>query len=183
MIKKKSKLILLVIYLGITPSISSADSFNVYIKGEIFIPPCKINNDQPIDISFGKVATHKVDGVNYAQIKSVNLTCDYYSGTPYVMIYGDLAVGAHDNVLATKGASANNMGIALYQGNGTGVPMNIGFGEGGFGQYGYEITQGLSATGVATSTFTFTSVPFKYGSGELEAGYFNASASMVITYV
>ncbi|CAD5645037.1 minor pilin subunit PapF [Escherichia coli] len=166
---------------GIQPA--RAVDVEIKITGEIYIPPCKIDNDAgDIHVDFGKISLYDVDGRQNAQTKTVTVSCEYYQGTPYVKIEGEeLRTG--DNILKTKGANESTLGIALYQGNGvnTNYPLKTGAGE--QGQYGYKITRGLTGLNSASGTFTFTAVPVKYGSKALTAGTFSATTTMSISYL
>lgn len=71
----------------------------------------------------------KVDGVQSAVSKTLDVNCDYYQGTPYIVVAGNAMTGVVDkNVLETAGDNAGRLGIALYQGNGvnTSAPMKVG---------------------------------------------------------
>lgn len=167
---------------GIQPA--RAVDVNIKITGEIYIPPCKINgNDAEIQVPFGKMSLYDVNGQNNAQTKTVTISCDYYQGTPYIRIDGTVLPGAGDNVLKTTGANPSGLGIALYQGSdvNTAYPLRTGAGE--RGQYGYKITRGLTGQNSASGTFTFTAVPYKHGSGTLNAGTFSATATMSFSYL
>ncbi|EHN1447289.1 fimbrial protein [Escherichia coli] len=162
----------------------SAANVNVKITGEIYIPPCKINGDDTeIQISFDKISLYEVDGYKNAKTKTVTVTCNYYQGTPYIRMDGAVLSGAGDNVLKTSGANALTLGIALYQGSDvdTAYPLRIGSGE--QGKFGYKITRGLTGLNTTTGLLTFTAVPYKYGSGTLNAGAFGATATMSISYL
>lgn len=153
---------------------SFADTVSIKITGSIFIPPCKINNDAPINISFGKILLNKVDGRSFALTKAVNVQCPYYKGVPYIKVNGAVLQGSADNILATRGVNANKLGIALYQGAGVDPahPLKIG---NGVNNAGFKINKGMS-----NGSFVFTAVPYK--KAELAAGHFSASATMSITY-
>ncbi|EJN6961740.1 fimbrial protein [Photobacterium damselae] len=157
------------------------NSINVRIIGEIYIPPCKVNNDSPINISFGKIPLRKVDGSNFAEERTVPISCDYFRGDAYVRFDGTNAL-SQPNILKTTGVNSSNFGIALYQGSGISVPMNIGKGSGINSEYGNLVTNGLSATS-GSGQFTFTAVPIKYGSSDLVEGFFTATGILSITYV
>ncbi|HIB1617184.1 TPA: fimbrial protein [Salmonella enterica subsp. enterica serovar Muenchen] len=166
--------------------IQSAIALDIPIKitGEVYIPPCKIKNDEDFNVSFGKIALQKVDGRNYARPTTVKVNCEYFQGKPYIHLSGGTGqlLGAPDNVLQTKGVNSSILGIALYQGGAvdSSSPLRIGAGEQGI--YGYEITKGISTLNVQNSQFTFTAVPYKLGSLDLEAGIFNASVTISISY-
>ncbi|MEC9534032.1 fimbrial protein [Escherichia marmotae] len=167
---------------GIQPA--RAVDVNIKITGEIYIPPCKINgNDAEILVSFGDMSLYDVDGQNNKQTEELRVSCDYYQGTPYIRVDGAVLQGAGDNVLQTTGANPSTLGIALYQGSdvNTSYPLRTGAGE--QGKYGYKITRGLTGQNTASRTFTFTAVPYKYGSATLAAGTFSATATMSISYL
>lgn len=166
---------------GIQPA--RAVDVNITITGEIYIPPCEINGGTDISVDFGKMSLHDVNGSNNAVTKTVSVTCEYYEGTPYIRMDGTVLSGAGDNVLQTTGANPSTLGIALYQGGGvdSAHPLKIGAGE--QGQYGYQITQGLTGQNTESGTFTFTAVPVKSGSDALTAGTFSATATMSISYL
>lgn len=185
----RSKLILIktILFVGncILFIMKPADAMDVDIRitGEIYIPPCQINNGADINISFGKISLQKIDGNEYAITKTVNVNCEYYRGEPYIQLSGgNILSGAPTNVLkTTSGPNISSLGIALYQGDGVNVsyPMNIGGGNG----KGYKITQGLSSVNYRDGQFTFTAVPYKNGNKELVAGTFGATMAMSISYV
>lgn len=158
-----------------------AVSVQVGITGEIYIPPCEVNDNRRIVVDFEKIAPQKVDGSAYQKSVTVPVKCTYYSGTPYVMVSGTQLGGAPNNVLRTdaSGINASRLGVALYQGNGVETKLVLGNGTSG---RGYPITKGLMHAGAANSNFTLTAVPYKHGSGDLEAGLFRATASMTILY-
>lgn len=157
------------------PSVYAVD-VNIKITGEIIVPACKIDNDATINVSFGDISLYDVNGHDHAQKKTVSITCHSYQGTPYVRMTGIQMTGAGSHVLKTLGANSSALGIALYQGKSVGSnALSLGAGTSG---YGYPISNGLSGR-----NFTFTAVPYKQGSGTLNAGSFSATATMSITYL
>ncbi|ELC5340105.1 fimbrial protein [Salmonella enterica] len=185
--KIRTKLMLSVLTGGVMLLSAPVRAVDVPIKitGTIHIPPCKIKNDTDFKVSFGKIALQKVDGRNYAKPTTVEVNCEYFQGKPYIRLSGGTGQlsGAPDNILKTTGANPATLGIALYQGDSvdTASPLRLGAGE--QGRYGYEITKGLSAVNVQSSQFTFTAVPYKHGSTDLNAGTFSASVTMSISYL
>jgi minor pilin subunit PapF len=157
---------------------AGSQDVNVTIKGIITIPPCSVNDDSVIDVLFG--INGQVDAANVngeqAVISKVPVTCTYYQGSPHVRIIGTQMPGQALNVLKTNEFA--NLGIQLFQGNGTNTPMNIGGGSNG---NGYEITAGLSAPGTAGGEFSFTSKLLQTDSAIL-SGQFSATAQMSISY-
>ncbi|MEM5506723.1 fimbrial protein [Shewanella frigidimarina] len=170
--------------LGILFSVSIfADNINISITGEIHIPPCVINNNSPINLSFGQIANFKIDGQNYAQQTTVNVQCVGDDVTPYIKISGT-QLGTLSNVLEIQtGANKGKLGIALYQGSGINHSNPLIIGTAGQSLYGYPLLQGLSASG-QNRQFTFTSVPHSLGDNQLLVGEgFSASATMDIYYL
>lgn len=185
--KKRMKLILLALTGGAMLLSAPLMALDVPIKitGTVYIPPCKIKNDTDFKVSFGKIALQKVDGKNYAKPTTVEVSCQYFQGKPYIRLSGGTGQlsGAPDNVLKTIGANPTALGIALYQGGSVDLQNPLKLGAGVQGQYGYEITKGLSAVNAPSSQFAFTAVPYKYSNTELKAGTFTASVTMSISYL
>ncbi|MUN34670.1 fimbrial protein [Escherichia coli] len=185
--KNRMRLILSALTGGVMLLSASVMAVDVPIKitGTIYIPPCKIKNDTDFKVSFGKIALQKVDGQNYAQPTTVEVSCEYFQGKPYIRLSGGTGQlsGAPDNVLNTTGANPSALGIALYQGASVDLQNPLRLGGGEQGKYGYEIRKGLSAVNIKNSQFTFTAVPYKHGNAELKAGGFDASVTMSISYL
>ncbi|MDM2857124.1 fimbrial protein [Citrobacter sp. Cpo071] len=161
-----------------------ADEVTVSIEGNIYIPPCKINDDAVVNVSFDKISLQKVDGVQSAVIRTLNLTCTSYQGTPYIVVSGN-AMGnvADNNVLDTTGENAGRLGIALYQGSGVDTSFPLKIGVGGYkGVFGYPVARGLTGNG-ASGQFTFTAVPWKGNNTVLQAKKFSATMTMSISYL
>lgn len=176
--------LLLMLAVGDILLIQTAGAVDINITGEIYIPPCKINNnDSEIKISFNRISLYEVNGYKNAKTKTVTVNCNYYQGTPYIRIDGTVLSGAGDNVLKTTGINASVLGIALYQGDdvNSSYPLRIGAGE--QGKYGYKITRGLTGQNITVGQFTFTAVPYKHGLGTLSTGTFSAIATMHISYL
>lgn len=143
----------------------------INIKGNIYIPSCVINNGQSILVDFGNINTESVDNSHGEITKTINISCAYKNGLPWVKVIGN-AMSGQANVLATN---ITDFGIALYQGKGTTAQLILGEGAGN----GYRVTTGIDAV---NSTFTFTSLPFHNGSGALSGGDFQTTASMSVIY-
>lgn len=165
-------------------SASASEDYRIIITAEITIPPCTINNNSPINISFGKMANFKIDGKNYAQAKTVNIECHYYNGTPYIAVIGSALNGAPSNILqASAGANTGKLGIALYQGGNVNNSYPLYIGAGTQGKFGYQLNTGFSGSG-SSRQFTFTSVPYVIGNNrDLTGATFTASATMNIDYL
>ncbi|HBR2043248.1 TPA: fimbrial protein [Klebsiella pneumoniae] len=167
---------------GMQPA--SAVNMNIKIKADVFIPPCKINGgNEDIKVHFDKMSLYEVNGYKNAKTTTVTINCEYYQGTPYIRMDGPLLSGSGDNnVLSTQGTNPSTLGIALYQGSDVNAsyPLKIGPGDQG---KGYKITRGLTGQNAREGEFTFTAVPYKNGTGTLNAGVFSATATMSIHYV
>ncbi|EIE3257565.1 fimbrial protein, partial [Escherichia coli] len=152
----------------------------VKITGTILIPPCTVNDGKTIEVDFGDVSVTDVDNTRNQQKVTVPVKCSYAQGTAYVKVAG-VQLGSNTNVLKTN---VDNFGIALYQGVGTETKLVLGDGKhNGQDSIGYPIEKGLTGSGQENGTFTFTAVPFKEGNGTLNAGKFEASANMSISYL
>jgi minor pilin subunit PapF len=152
-------------------SVAVPADVQINIRGNVYIPPCTINNGQNIVVDFSNVDPGKVstDPLSTSQGKVTNMisiSCPYNSGNPWVKVTGNV----DNNSLTTN---IKNLRIALYQGNNTSTRLTLGDGSGD----GYRLTMGLNAAG---TLFTFTSVLFR--TGELNGGGFSATASMSIIY-
>ncbi|ROS10824.1 minor pilin subunit PapF [Raoultella sp. BIGb0399] len=155
---------------------AAAEDIVVNITGEIITPPCVINNGAAIEVNFDNVSVTDVANARNLRTLTVPVTCIYYKATPYVKVTGTQLSGAGSHVLRTN---ITNFGIALYQGNGTGVPMKLNDN----GLYpGFPLLAGLSAVNQASGQFTFSALPYQLGSQFPASGAFSATANMSITY-
>ncbi|EGM2345300.1 fimbrial protein [Salmonella enterica] len=154
---------------------SIAVDFPITISGNVRASPCDINSGQKVVIDFGDLYTEEDQDFS-AKTVDLNLSCTSYTGTAYVKITGNYT---NLNILKTN---IDGFGIALYQGNGTSVPLKIGEGTTSNGQnVGYPITSGLKG-----SVFSFTAKPVWYsktGDAEPPSGSFSASATVSIVYI
>lgn len=153
-------------------SVAVLADVQVNIRGNVYIPPCTINNGQNIVVDFGDInpAIVSDDPVNTngrgRVTKTISIYCPYNIGNPWLKVTGSV----DNNSLTTD---MRNLRVALYQGNNMSTRLTLGEGSGS----GYRVTAGLDT---ATSTFTFTSVLFRRG--ELNGGAFSATASMSMIY-
>ncbi|MCO7511995.1 fimbrial protein [Serratia fonticola] len=123
-------------------------------------PPCVINGDQPIDVSFDEVVTTRVDGYNYMREVPYSVQCTgQLSNDMVIRIQGDGA-GFGTNVLGTNQA---NLGIALLN-NGQPQPLNRAI------KFTYPNTPKLKV------------VPVKFPGSTLKAAEFSAGATMKVDY-
>ncbi|WP_417879774.1 fimbrial protein [Vibrio sp.] len=174
---RNKKIITLAMMLMLVPLKSYSYDIDITISGEIYIPPCSINNDTSISVDFGKVVISSIDGVNNAKTTTVPIKCPNSNGLPFVKISGPQDVSISENILKTNIPS---LGIALYMGSNVDSSAMLLFGSGDNG-YGNKITTGLTGDGYS-GNFTFTAVPHLTGLNMPESGVFNASALMSIVY-
>ncbi|WP_097738857.1 fimbrial protein [Escherichia coli] len=183
MINKFMLFLLFVIVSVITELIPvSAMEIPIKISGTIYIPPCIIEDDASVHVSFGTLDASNINGNNYSKSKSLNVKCTYTTGKPYIHVLGDnVHYKNQNNVLKTTGSNSTALGIALYQGESVDISYPLNLGAGDQGKYGYEIKKGFSGSG-NSFIFTFTAVPINYSTQELIAGSFNATMVITITY-
>lgn len=148
----------------------------INITGTIVIPPCQINNNNPVDVDFGNIRVSELDTKEHIKVVSFPIYCPYHQGEAYVKITGQRMTGK-DNVLATN---IDELGIELYQGEGTGNYLILGNGNSG---YGYKVTNALSEKNVERTTFTFTAKIYKAQGVTINSGEFSASALINIVYL
>lgn len=153
-------------------------NMDISVTGEIYIPPCTINNNLSVSVDFGKILISSIDGFSGSKTTTIPIKCSDAYGSPYVKISGSQDVGIEKNILKTNIPS---LGIALYMGGevNSSAILPVGDGESG---YGSKITTGLTGDGYS-GNFTFTAVPSIIGLNIPESGVFNASALMYIVYV
>lgn len=84
----------------------------INITGTIIIPPCQINNSNPVDVDFGNIRVSELDTKEHIKVVSFPVYCPYHQGEAYVKMTGQSMTGK-DNVLATN---IDGLGIELYQG-------------------------------------------------------------------
>ncbi|WP_233268373.1 fimbrial protein [Pantoea sp. BAV 3049] len=141
----------------------NAGSVNVYIKGVIVQPPpCTINDNSPIDVSFGdNLLTSKVDGSNYLKTINYTLTCPGASSNNIKLsIQGTVADFSDQSALQTNMA---DLGVEL-QNNGQIIKV------GEWVNFTYPTLPVLQA------------VPVKRPGSTLGVGEFSAGATMVVDW-
>lgn len=148
----------------------------VNITGTIIIPPCQINNSNPVDVDFGNIRVNELDTKEHIKVVSFPINCPYHQGEAYVKMTGQ-SMDGKDNILATN---IYGLGIELYQGDGTANHLILGSGSYG---YGYEVINALSEKNVEKSTFTFTAKIYKVEGVEINSGEFKSSALINIVYL
>lgn len=152
-----------------------AVDLKVNVSGEVFFPPCVINNGKAIDVDLGSINYDDINGINNAKSVDIPVSCTYYEPAPYVTFMGAVLPGAPNNVLkADKDVdSAVSMGIALYEGEGVAKDRAINI---------TGLTSGFPLQNGAIKGFTLTAVPFK-NSTKPFSGNFRATAVMTVKYL
>lgn len=159
-----------------------AYDIDVKITGEIHVPPCVINNGNPIEVDFGDIPIHKIGSIignEFQKINQVPLQCDFNDGTPYLSVKGNKII--NEEVLNTTGINTNKLGVMLYFGDSISndkIVINSLDNNG----YGQNITTGILHKNVRDTEFIFTSVPIKIGQDRLDVGPFSAVATFSIHY-
>lgn len=171
---------LVVVYFMLVFPVYALD-VDIKIDGDVVIPPCIINGGVGINIDFKSIDGDKIDGINYAQEKTIPINCGYYSGTPYIQITGSKLLRAPDNVLRATiaGNSTTFFGLAFYQGSTISSAAGIKISD----SVRQPVTAGLSAKNSASSNFTFVVVPYAINSVRDINGDFSATASMTFIYL
>ncbi|HBZ16823.1 fimbrial protein [Pantoea sp. NPDC088449] len=100
--------------LWITSLFSCAQAAEMGLRGTLVVISCIINNDKPVDVSFGEaVGVNKVDGVNYRQKLPLGIVCSRPPGELLHLMFVGTQTDFDLNALATD---VNDLGIRLLQG-------------------------------------------------------------------
>lgn len=178
MLKRSRAARLMTAVLLLTSTQVLAVDIAIKITGTIQIPPCQVNEGKVIVVDFKDVSVTDVTHEQNRRKVDVPFRCSYAQGEAYVKVTGT-QLGSNTNVLKTN---IDDFGIALYQGDGTAIRLELGEGKyNGQDSIGYPIQTGLS--GKENGMFTFTAIPFKVGDKNLTTGSFFASANMSISYL
>ncbi|EPH1669503.1 P fimbrial tip protein PapF, partial [Escherichia coli] len=101
-------------------SVAVLADVQINIRGNVYIPPCTINNGQNIVVDFGNINPEHVDNSRGEVTKTISISCPYKSGSLWIKVTGNTMGGGQNNVLATN---ITHFGIALYQGKGMSTPL------------------------------------------------------------
>ena len=137
------------------------DSVAVTFTGVLKRKPCHINNDQAINIHFGNVGVHKVDGTNYTQPINYQLKCDEQDPGLTLKMYVKGTQTGYDTAAITT--TAPSLGIRILQ---NGQPMDINKGL----VINYQSPPDLKA------------VPVQQPGSTLQEGGFQATATLMAEY-
>ena len=130
---------------------------DVKFHGTLYKITCVINNDQPVDVSFGNVGINKIDGVQYTQNVTLNITCDDdYNGGMTLYVNGT-ATQFDNSALQTDQAE---LGIRIMQ---DGVPV--------------VLNKPIAVT--VEHPPVLTAVPVTLPGNTLEEGTFHGTATLV----
>lgn len=142
---------------------------NWQFDGKLIIPPvCQLSQENPINISFGKVAIRKIDGINFKKDIPYQLKCDGDINQPWdvsLKFSGQLAGNGFDkSTLSTRTAlNKDKLGIQL-QNSGKPQPLNEYF------SINIKSPPELSA------------VPIKKSGDKLVADNFTATGTLMIDF-
>ncbi|EII5453535.1 fimbrial protein [Salmonella enterica] len=148
--------------MGIAMSASlPASTTTLTIQGTILLPPpCVINGDAPISVSFDEVLTTRVDGSNYRKQVKYTLQCTLASSNALKMMIQGGSAGFGNGALQT---SIPDLGINLETDRGT-----------------FPVNSWLNFT--FPQQPTLYAVPVKRPGSTLRAAGFSAAATMIVDY-
>lgn len=128
---------------------------DVRLHGTLYKNTCIVNNDKPVDISFGNVGINKVDGIAYSQNIPLTISCDE---TPGITL--NLKVNGTVSDFDLSAVQTNNKDLAIeIRNNGQLIK--------------------LSTPIFSTKDIHLTAVPVKRYGSDLTAGSFTAVATLV----
>lgn len=98
-------------------------------EGTLVLPPvCQLNQDNPIQVPFGKVGVRKLDGEAFKQDIPYQIKCEGDEGQPWnvtLMFSGTLAGAGFDNSTLVTAAGADNEGKLGIQIQKNGIPLEL----------------------------------------------------------
>ncbi|MGQ6230874.1 fimbrial protein [Serratia sp. IR-2025] len=161
---KKRFIFLLLVVSGMQGA-SAAGGNNLNFSGTLVdMPPCNINDGQPLDIEFGEMGINKVDGTNYAQTFTIIYDCEGTSKDKVLRYLGN--VTAFDK--AAVQSNIADFGIQLRHSRNESVTP-------------FEVGQTIPIASY-TSSSTFIATPVKKAGVELREGAFTAGATLQLEY-
>ncbi|EOV8484583.1 fimbrial protein [Klebsiella aerogenes] len=90
-----------------------ADDLNVKVHVTVISPPpCKINDDKPIEVDFGDVMTTRIDGNNYRMPINYSLDCKDSTGKSFRLQISGSSASFDNKVLLTN---IQTLGVELQQ--------------------------------------------------------------------
>ncbi|EFB0088245.1 fimbrial protein [Salmonella enterica] len=144
-------------------------------KGNLIIPNCVINNNNPVSVDFGDVEIQTLDVMNtvyHARDFNIPMHCPYTVGTPKLTL---TATAIHDAAQGVIQTSKYAEGLVIYlrqKGGNTPVPLGSAT----------AVTSSVTGSGTdRTLTLNAGMGQFK-GMQTLKPGPFTASASLQVRY-
>lgn len=124
--------IMLIGQLGFATSLAFAEGEMTFKGTLIEPPPCKVDDSQPIEVNFGdQLGVNTIDGVAHAKPLIYQLNCQDTSSKRWKLILsldGEASPFNENafktNSLTTNKTNENNLGILIYQENGTAFKPN-----------------------------------------------------------
>ncbi|EFO1585541.1 fimbrial protein [Escherichia coli] len=160
-------------------SVQAAD--NLRFKGNLIIPNCTINGDNPIETNFGNVEIQKLELVNtgyYKQPIKIRLNCPYNIKTPKIRITGNKAAKTSNGIQTSK-YNTEKLVVWLRTSDishvwGEAITINGGM---------QKLPAGaITGTGADKTLYLTASVGREEGMELLTPGPFTASANMEVRY-
>lgn len=144
--------------------VEAAQRSNVTVKVAVMAPPCVINNDQPIDVSFKDVITTAVDGIAYQMPIQYTLSCTGLTSNDLKMMIQGTQTEFDDTAIQVKEQA--NMGIRIVN---AGAPQMV------------NEWFNFVYSGPASKPALYA-VPVKQNGTTLIEGAFTATGSMIVEY-
>lgn len=171
----KNRITLLCSILILLSTVARAD-ITIDFKGNLLIPDCKINNNNPVEVDFGDVEIQTIDTVNIAYHErdfDIPVDCPYTKGVPKLTVTSTTPHNKSQGVIQT---SKYNEGLIIFlrsKGGQQPLPLNSKV----------DITSSISGTigNVRILTLNAAVGQFK-GMQYLTPGPFTASVTVAMLY-
>ncbi|VEW03688.1 fimbrial protein [Escherichia coli] len=163
--KNKMTGIMLLAALFASASVQATD--NLQFRGNLVIPNCTINNNQPFTIDWGDVEIQTFDIPHIAyhvKEESIYLDCPYYYNTPKLTLTGNnggrdnyIQTSKHDEGLAIsvrQGAWGNNKPVPLGQKTNIASDAISGTGRNKYLRLGFALTRTKKIEDLTPGEFT-----------------------------
>lgn len=137
----------------------AGNSADVTLHGTLLVITCRVNNDNPVDVSFGDaVGVNRVDGKNYEQPIPLEVKCSSPPGDLFHLVFYGQPTDFDPGALETN---VSDLGIKLLKG-GEAILLNEAL------PISFDEIPVLSA------------VPIKRPSSQLTSGKFKAIATLLV---
>ncbi|HHW0957910.1 TPA: fimbrial protein [Escherichia coli] len=149
---------------------------NLQFRGNLIIPSCTINNDNPIETDWGKVEIQMLGNPNtpsHEKQLSIPVKCPYSIGTPKMKVTGAAHTASVPEGLQT---SKYNEGLLIYL-----RIKNVG----NFISYNTEQNihaDRISGSGIDKTLTMYASLGYYKRMEDLKPGPFTATASLTLRY-